>query len=231
MHFTREPIIETIVTPKEGHKLLVRSSKIAGAEEYLVDALEVVSFGNAYFYRSTERPKPFLLSITDYEVVEAREAKIALKTSGIERGIKIGGGKETVKKETSEEAVSEEIVEEVQTRVPEKKRDRKRNRRRRGRSEEREESIVSASESIDPYDTFLDVAEHPETDKLVESPSEPVIPPSHSMNILLPPPPGLISESFGKSAPKEEEKEPPLPEAPQSYQEKVEELLDDITED
>lgn len=228
MHFTREPIIETIVTPKDGHKLLVRSSKIAGAEEYFVDALEIVSFGTSYFYRSTEKPKPFLLSVTDYEVVEARETKIALKTSGVERGIKIGGGKESSKKEALDESQTDEIVEE--TRTIEKKRDRKRNRRRRGRSDEKEESVASSIESADPYDSFMDVSQSPDHDRLVDSPSEAIIPPSHNMHILLPPPPALISETFGKHAPKEEQ-QPPLPEAPQSPAEKIEELMDDITED
>ena len=39
MDFTREPIIETIVTPREGHKLVVRNSKVQGMEEYFVDAV------------------------------------------------------------------------------------------------------------------------------------------------------------------------------------------------
>ena len=85
MHFTREPIIETIVTPKDGYKLLIRSSKIAGAEEYIVDALEIVSFGFVFFYRSVEKPKSFLLSVTDYEVAETRETKIALKKRAYRR--------------------------------------------------------------------------------------------------------------------------------------------------
>ena len=59
MDFTREPVIETIVTPKEGCKLVVRSSKGASHEEYFVDAVEVISFGNASFFRSLEKPKSF----------------------------------------------------------------------------------------------------------------------------------------------------------------------------
>ena len=37
MHFTREPIIETVITPKEGSKLLIRNSKGGGKEDYFVD--------------------------------------------------------------------------------------------------------------------------------------------------------------------------------------------------
>ena len=76
MDFTREPIIETIITPKEGCKLVVRSSKSAGQEEYFVDALEVVSFGGQSFFRSLERPKAFLVPTSDDEVLEVREARM-----------------------------------------------------------------------------------------------------------------------------------------------------------
>lgn len=95
MNFTREPIIETIISPKEGCKLLVRSSKAGnGAEEYYIDAVEVVSFGSAFFFRSMERPKAFLVPVSDYEVLEVKEARVALKNVSHERHIKIGGGRE-----------------------------------------------------------------------------------------------------------------------------------------
>ena len=94
MNFTREPIIETIISPKEGCKLLVRTSKsVAGAEEYYVDAVEVVSFGPAFFFRSMERPKAFLVPVSDYEVLEVKETRVALKNVSHERNIKIGGGR------------------------------------------------------------------------------------------------------------------------------------------
>jgi hypothetical protein len=92
--FTREPVIETVITPKEGSKLVIRSSKGNGQEEYFVDAVEVVTFGNSIFFRSLERPKPFLVPASDYEVLEVREARIVLKNVGLERSIKIGGGRE-----------------------------------------------------------------------------------------------------------------------------------------
>lgn len=95
VNFTREPIIETIISPKEGCKLLVRTSKSApGAEEYYVDAVEVVSFGPAFFFRSMERPKAFLVPVSDYEVLEVKETRVALKNVSHERSIKIGGGRE-----------------------------------------------------------------------------------------------------------------------------------------
>jgi len=48
--FTRQPIIETIITPREGFRLVIRSSKNMGQEELFVDALEVVSFGAATLF-------------------------------------------------------------------------------------------------------------------------------------------------------------------------------------
>jgi hypothetical protein len=92
--FTREPIIETVITPKEGCTLVVRSSKSSGQEEHFVDAIEVVVFGNAIFFRSLERPKAFLVPASDYEVLEVRETRLVLKNVGLDRSIKIAGGRE-----------------------------------------------------------------------------------------------------------------------------------------
>jgi hypothetical protein len=93
--FTREPIIETIVTAKDGYNLVVRSSKSTGQDEYFVEAVEIVSFGGALFFRSQEKSRAFLVPVSDYEVVEVREARMVLKTATIERNVKIGGGKES----------------------------------------------------------------------------------------------------------------------------------------
>lgn len=97
MDFTREPIIESIITAKDGHRIVVRSSKNVGHEEYFVDALEVISFGHSVFFRSSERPRPFLVPATDYEVLEVREARVALKAPSIAGTVRIGPPKELVK--------------------------------------------------------------------------------------------------------------------------------------
>ncbi len=94
MNFTREPIIETVITPREGCKLVVRSSKGNGQEDYFVDAVEVVSFGHSFFFRSSERPKSFLVPVSDYEILELKETRMILKNVSTERSIKIGGGRE-----------------------------------------------------------------------------------------------------------------------------------------
>lgn len=108
MNFTREPIIETIISPKEGCKLLVRTSKsVSGAEEYYVDAVEVVSFGPAFFFRSMERPKAFLVPVSDYEVLEVKETRVALKNVSHERNIKIGGGREPSHRHSNREPAQE----------------------------------------------------------------------------------------------------------------------------
>ena len=109
MNYTREPIIETIITPKDGCKLTVRSSKSDGQEEFTVDAVEVVSFGQALFFRSQERPRPFLVPVGDYEVLEVKETRVVLKNASFERTIKIGGGREAPvrREERSEEEPAE----------------------------------------------------------------------------------------------------------------------------
>ncbi|MDB6080877.1 MAG: hypothetical protein JWO53_149 [Chlamydiia bacterium] len=103
MDFTREPIIETIITPREGYRLAVRSSKSLGQEEHFVESLEVVSFGNAFFFRSTERPKPFLVPVADYEVLEVREPRMMLKTQLPAGSVKIAGGRDASYKAAREE--------------------------------------------------------------------------------------------------------------------------------
>lgn len=78
MNFTREPIILTIITPKDGYRLSVRSC-FRGSEEYIVDAVEMISFGNDTFYRSLERTKAFFVPTNSYEVVEVKESGPSLK--------------------------------------------------------------------------------------------------------------------------------------------------------
>lgn len=149
MDFTREPIIETVITPREGYRLVVRSSKGAGSEEHFVDALEVVSFGSGIFFRSLERPKPFIVPVADYEVLEVREPRMVLKTPG-EHGAKapvqrlkaVDPQKAEAAKEASQEQqptaqAGQEAKSERGTDRNDKRRDRRRGfRRRRGGKDE-----------------------------------------------------------------------------------------------
>lgn len=220
MDFTREPIIETIITPKEGCKLVIRSSKNAGQEEYFVDAVEVIAFGNAFFFRSLERPKSFLVPVSDYEVLEVREARMVLKNVGLERSIKIGGGRDAgakasrdvekapvIVREEEEREEQEESVARQGEAAPEgrlegridKKRDRRRNyRKRRGREEREEGPKEEGVEGTEPVleEEPIDIIA-PEAG--VELSQEAPTPLSPSMlSSLLQPPPTLISETINR---------------------------------
>ncbi len=199
MNFTREPIIETIITPKEGNKLLVRSSKTDGQEEYTVDAVEVVAFGPALFFRSTEKPKSFLVPISDYEVVEVKETRVVLKNAQFERNIKIGGGRDaSIRREVVEK--EEEADEEVALTAEDKQEesedmpqfDRKKDRRRGGRMRRR-------PEDNDMRARILETASGANN---TSAPIEPKSAPSEmapmAFTTLIPPPTTLISDSISK---------------------------------
>lgn len=210
MNFTREPIIETIVSPKDGYKLCIRNSKLLGAEEFVVDAVEVVSFGSSLFFRGQERPKPFLVPVSDYEIFEVKETRVVLKNIAHDRNIKIGGGREASLKSNKEHSIerTEEVVEEVkevkEVDAPapageastepknDRKRDRRRSRRRRLAAEKRgttEQGQGGEQSSGDRSEEGDDEVEEPKT--------IPVF--TH----LLPPPPVLISERLSQLRNKE----------------------------
>ena len=216
--FTREPIVETIITPKDGCKLVIRSSKTAGQEEHFVDAVEVVSFGQALFFRSIERPKAFLVPVSDYEVLEVREARMVLKNVGIERTIKIGGGRDSSKpaRETPEKtetviqatpvpAPTENATAAATTVAPEakgearldKKRDKRRNyRRRRGREEGEEETPAEEQNGQEKESAAKEPLAETSGEKKDPADQGQVLVPFISS--LLPPPPTLISESIAR---------------------------------
>lgn len=223
MDFTREPIIETIITPKDGCKLVIRSSKGPGHEEHFVDAVEVVSFGNAIFFRSLERPKSFLVPVADFEVVEVRETRMVLKSAAPEKSIKIGGGKEASQRaprEIEKEEVTVPSEEKIQGETEEgssngengegkgdlrldKKRDRRRHhRKRRG---VKDDSIKE--DSPESLTTISTTSENGNLDQALAIPREgmekiehvaPVPLSPAALSSLLQPPPTLISESIAK---------------------------------
>lgn len=209
MDFTREPIIETVITPRDGYKIVVRSSKTVGQEEYFVDAVEIVSFGGAHFYRSLERPKPFLVPVSDYEVVETREARIVLKNVGLDRSIKIAGGKETKPPQKEEKKEEGELAQPKQPEVkPVEGKGRRDRRRQRGRKRsdmqdggvatetEGGESSLSPESGIRSEHEKVDIepptVEGPTADKEGERLSQAVL------SELLIPPPVLISETINR---------------------------------
>lgn len=212
MDFTREPIIETVITPKEGCKLVVRSSKSGGQEEYFVDSLEVVSFGRTQFLRSTERPKAFLVPASDYEILEVREARMVLKNVGLDRSIKIGGGREGNQKPHKEPVVVEK-VEVAEEEIPaeaatadsktensrlEKKRDRRRHYRRRRGRDDKEEGAEETAEGVEPAEeqAKIEMPVSPNGEELAAG--TPAMPPQSVIPSLLPPPSMLISETIAR---------------------------------
>ncbi len=84
MLFTRHPIVETIITPKEGHQLKLKAPAAAG-QDYLADALELVIYGSTPFYRSLEGPRPFLVPAAHFEVEQVKEGRAPLKHATYER--------------------------------------------------------------------------------------------------------------------------------------------------
>ncbi len=197
MNFTREPIIETVISPREGFKLLVRSSKGAAQEEYYVDALEVVSFGHSFFYRSLERSKAFLVPVSDYEVCEVKEMRVALKNAPHERNIKIGGGREaSLKREPAEETEGsqdeQESSSELRQAQDRKRGGRNRNRRRRGddRWEDRRQNP--------PADGAKEETVREEGSSGEEASSANEAPPAQPFTRLIPPPPTLISQTISR---------------------------------
>lgn len=196
MDFTREPLVETIITPKEGFKLIIRASSANSQEEYAVAAVEVVSFGNVYFFRSLEKPKAFLLPMTEYEVVESRETRTVLKKPQIEKSIKIGGGKKVAAKKDKDKDGEEGPSEDP------KKKEKKRTRKRRPKEEKSEARVEEATPS--------------EEEGKEEAPQQ--------RRTLLPPPTSLISDQIDRYKNYLVEQGALLPEEMEESEEKVEKI-------
>lgn len=142
MNFTREPVVETVITAKDGCKLVVRNSKASAGEEYFVEAIEVVVFGSSTFYRSLEKPKSFLVPVGDYEVIEVRETRLILKNS--QAPDRYGSTKAPkIKSEKQPEAKTEERSEKRR----EKRKSRRRSRRE-GEGPEEAEQDSAAQEEV-----------------------------------------------------------------------------------
>ncbi len=184
MNFTREPIIETIITAKDGNKLTLRNSKGGSSDEYSVDAIEVVSFGASLFFRSLERPKSFLLPVTDYEVIESKETRVVLKNAPLEKSIKIGGGRT----KNAKEAPSENSDDSSDADKPKRK---KTTRKRKVASETKPEQSKEAPQEKAKDETPK--AEQKPKEKQTDSKGLDNSQVSSSMfKSLLPPPPTLI---------------------------------------
>ncbi len=202
MDFTRQPIIETVISPRDGHKLLIRNSKEANQEEYLVNAVEIVSFGPALFYRCQERkPKAFLLPIADYDVVEVREARMVLKNISTDKPIKIGEGKASTK------ASKEEASSDTEGKKPAKKRH---SRKRRSSKSTSEKAATENQASENPEKAQVSnqprqaVEKNPPKERSGDSKnSEPVV------SVIFPPPPKFIGKLAPEDLPESVERKDP----------------------
>ena len=209
MHFTREPVTETIITPREGFKLVVRNSKGAGQEEFFVDSVEIISFGTSCFYRSLEKPKPFLAPVSDYEVLEVRDTRLGLKHLGSGDKIKISGGRDKSlnepssggskrggrrsKKDKEPKEETPKVVEEEKAKAEtpdvDKKRDRRRHSRRKKQRDEQPAPAPPPIMEVNPQN----VSEGGDAlDEVVEPTSSSILPK------IIPPPSGLISEDIAR---------------------------------
>lgn len=196
VNFTREPIIETVITPREGCNLAIRNSKGNGHDDYFVDAVEVVSFGHSFFFRSQERPNSFLVPVSDYEVLELKETRMVLKNVAIDRSIKIGGGRETPppkQREVSTPDIAEmknPSLEGASDKLPEqRKRDNKRRRgRRNGGRPDISASETKTTESFER--TGASVAEGMQGEEVQKAPS--------FISKLFPPPTMLIKDTLSR---------------------------------
>lgn len=224
MDFTREPIIETVITPKEGCKLVIRSSKRETQEEFFVDSVEVITFGSAIFLRSQEKPKSFIVPASDYEVVEVKEARIVLKNASLggggDRSIKIAGGRDSnarfensLKQPPIKQGQDVEEKDIPVERAPlaqgvkegsfphDRKKDRRRQGRRRARKDEGIETTADSSSSSSSFD--LESSDLPLKSGVTSGTTLPQESPevyaarSQSLAALLTPPP-LISETIGR---------------------------------
>lgn len=189
MDFTREPIIETVIIPKEGCKLVVRCSNAAVQEEYFVDAVELVTFGTSQFFRSLERPKPFLLPVSEFEVLEVREPRVVLKHVGTDRSIKIGSGKQVKKEsEASQQKKETEKTEKAESSEEGKKSESRKKRRPLRRKKKSEAKEDGETEELPKEEQPKE--EKQEAEKTAEE--------KQVTRTYLAPPPTLISETLAK---------------------------------
>lgn len=190
-------------------------------EDYFVDAVEVVSFGHSFFFRSQERPKSFLVPVSDYEILELKETRMVLKNVATDRSIKIGGGREAPPRPREEEAGIAESRPASQQ-PQELQRDRKRDKRRRGRrgrdrdrQEMREPSGSIEPQEVQPPEDLLP----PQGGVMSEAGGEEKSP--SFISKLFPPPPTLIKESLTRYKPAEGQEEAPFEEKPPAFDETI----------
>ncbi|MBM3195716.1 MAG: hypothetical protein FJZ56_06565 [Chlamydiae bacterium] len=218
MNFTREPIIESIISARDGYKLSIRSTKMQENREILVDAVEIVSFGNSHFFRCQEKPKPFFFPVGDYEVSEVKETRFILKNSTLEKSVKIQSSKEHLHKSSKEtideesiveEEIAEDIKEEISEETPDvpSREDKKSKRNRRKRDRQKQQRFTPTEVTQEEVSTEGDKGGDTKDEALVSSPTS--IAPK-----FISPPPALIISSLSHRKSETVHQEPLLPTSP-----------------
>jgi hypothetical protein len=212
VHFTREPIIESVLSARDGFKLVLKNSKMSSSSEVSAEVIEIVSFSGNVFYRSQDRSKNFLLPASDYEVQEVKDSRLVLKNITLEKSNKLQNPpKESASREIEEELVAEEsgeieaVSEPVSTPSAggssrlERRRERRRNRRRR-QSEEKANQDKSSPSSTEVQESEIleESIQNEGLDEGIVTQSAP-IPTIH----LIPPPTTLISQTLARYKEKE----------------------------
>lgn len=221
MHFTREPIIESILSARDGYKLVLKNSKTPSSSEISSEVIEIVSFSGTVFYRSQDRSRNFLLPATDFEIVEVKDSRLVLKNISLDKSSKLPNPpREQISDESADEgqedqSSSDQDIQAQQTSVSasqnsrlERRRERRRNRRRRHNEEKNaDEKRESASDTPSELENHEEVALQSETSDEGSSTSMPMLIPTLN---LIPPPTTLISQTLARYKEKQPELEAPV---------------------
>ena len=115
MFYTRDPIILTTLSSKEGYKLIIKSSSNIDLC-YQVERISVVDYsGNAFYIIDT--PYDMMLPVGSFYVVEEKEKRVSLKTKDKQDKRRKGSPRkkksEKIKAESEKSSKSNEKVESV----------------------------------------------------------------------------------------------------------------------
>ncbi len=150
MNFTREPILETIITARSGYYLLVQSISNPSSQ-FRAESVQVISFGKDSFYCSLEKPS-FLAPVRYYEIRESKEEWIPLKGVKLESREKSGNNREISHKELH----SEEKAASDNNGMPNKNKKRDHPRRRHEEKGKKEPLVPTVSDNKKVEENYSD---------------------------------------------------------------------------
>jgi len=217
VNFTREPIIESIISARDGYKLSIKSTKFNENKEVLVDAVEIVSFGSSQFFRCQEKPKPFIFPVADFEISEVKETRFILKNSSLEKSVRIQSSKEHLHKTSKDVQEEEFVVEQDQEEelleesseetaaAPREDKKSKRNRRKRDR--QKQQRYTPEEVLHEEVSTESDKGGDTKDETLVSSPTS-------TTPKFISPPPALIISSLSHRKSETVHQESVLPTSP-----------------